>query len=326
MSDPPKPTFDELYPLLDPAVIEANRNKRQERQRARWKLEAERRARAKIPVPHLGVAAYFTEPVWKDQTKAERLAPLLVDPRWPWAPWWMYYTATDKRKDSKAIRVGGKHGTETLTATLRRTDLLLVELKRATGENNHCAAVLTMTDYGDRTLASSLQITCRASDLPAGRSIEDFLALIHEILDVVCAETAVIGAWPTRDYAICDVSFLRMVLDTPKGDINLGLTGEFARQRDLGSSVRYQLGRAYARFPRWGTYLHAGHLAAIGGLERVRAVVDPAVVQRVGALTYLQLTPSVDTAQSPEAEAKRRALEELMAPILPSTTEPSTAP
>jgi hypothetical protein len=108
MSDPPKPTFDELYPLLDPAVIEANRKKRQERQRARWKLEAERRARAKIPVPHLGVAAYFTEPVWKDQTKAERLAPLLVDPRWPWAPWWMFYTRTDKRNDSKPSGSGAR--------------------------------------------------------------------------------------------------------------------------------------------------------------------------------------------------------------------------
>jgi hypothetical protein len=152
-----------------------------------------------------------------------------------------------------------------------------------------------MTDYWrPYARASSLQITCRATDLPAGRSIEDFLALIHEILDVVGAENAVIGAWPTRDYAICDVSFLRMVLDTPKGDINLGLTGEFARQRDLGSSVRYQLGRTYARFPRWGTYLHAGHLAAIGGLERVRAVVDPAVVQR--------------SAPSPTSSSRRRSI------------------
>jgi hypothetical protein len=326
MSDPPKPTFDELYPLLDPAVIEANRKKRQERQRARWKLEAERRARAKIPVPHVGVAAYFPEPVWKDQTKAERLAPLLVDPRWPWAPWWLSFSAQDKRNDSKSVRVGGKNGSEALVAALHRRDLLHLRLRRTSGENNHCDLALTMTDTGDRPRASSLEVVCKATDLPAGRSIEDFLALTHEILEVVGAENAVIGAWPTRDYAICDVSFLRMVLDTPKGDINLGLTGEFARQRDLGSSVRYQLGRTYARFPRWGTYLHAGHLAAIGGLERVRAVVDPAVVEPVGALAYLQLTPSVDTAQSPEAEAKRRALEELMAPILPGTTEPSTAP
>jgi hypothetical protein len=327
MSDPPKPTLEELYPLPDPAVIEANRKKRQERQRARWKLEAERRARAKIPVPHLGVAAYFSKPVFANEVTIDRLARLFVDPRWPWLPWWASYSAPDPRNDSKAIRVGGKNGYSPIVEALRRRDLHALRLNRTHGENNNCSAEIDLHKLNaERETSYPLWLICKATDLPADKSIDDFLALTHEILEVVGAATAVIGAWPTHNYAICDVSFLRMVLDTPKGDINLGLTGDFARQRDLGSSVRYQLGRAYARFPRWGTYLHAGHLAAIGGLERVRAVVDPAVVQRVGALTYLQLTPSVDTAQSPEAEAKRRALEELMAPILPSTTEPSTAP
>lgn len=326
MSDPPKPTLEELYPLPDPAVIEANRKKRQERQRARWKLEAERRERAKIPVPHLGVAAYFTEPVWKDQTKAERLAPLLVDPRWPWAPCWMRFTARDKRKDSKSIRVGGKHGAAPLVSAMRRDDLFSIGLNRSSGTTNHCTVMLTVADYRPHTWASSIWMTCKSIDLPAGKSIAGFLALTHDVLNAVEAETAVIGVWPTVDQAIGDTWLTRTILDTPGRDVNLGLPANYDAQMDLVSRFRHELGRAYARFPRWGTYLHAGHLAAIGGLERVRAVVDPAVVQPVGALTYLQLTPSVDSAQSPEAEAKRRALEELMAPILPGTTEPSTAP
>lgn len=60
----------------------------------------------------------------------------------------------------------------------------------------------------------------------------------------------------------------------------------------------------------------AGHVAAIGGVARIAAEVAPAVIQPVGALTYVQLTGSIDTALTPEAGAKRRALEALMAPIL----------
>jgi hypothetical protein len=131
MSDPPKPTFDELYPLLDPAVIEANRKKRQERQRARWKLEAERRARAKIPVPHLGVAAYFSEPVFGRTRRRLSDSRRCSSTRDGHGRHGGYRSQRqDKRNDSKAIRVGGKNGSEALVAALHRRDLLHLRLRR----------------------------------------------------------------------------------------------------------------------------------------------------------------------------------------------------
>ena len=111
-----------------------------------------------------------------------------------------------------------------------------------------------------------------------------------------------------------------------RGDFDLGLPEAFRAQLDAVGSHLRQIGRAYARHPRWGTYLHAEHLAAIGGVDRVRAEVAPARIEPVGALTYLQLTDSIDTALTPEAGAKRRALEALMAPILVGAPLPPPAP
>ena len=326
MSDPPKPTPDELYPLPDPAVIAANRKKREDRQRELRKIQAEKRERAKIPVPHVGVAAYFTEPIFADPPRIERLANLLVDHRWPWAPCWLRYASSDKRNDSKAIRIGGKSGVLPLIEALARRDLLTVHLNRSAGSDDHCTVALTLSDYGDRPLARSLRITCKAIDLPAGKTFESFLALTHEILDAVGAETATVGAWPTFNQAIGDTWLTRIILDTPTGDLDLGTPGAFVAQRDLASSHRYVLGRTYARHPRWGTYLHAGHIAAIGGVDRIRAVVEPAVIAPVGPLTYVQLTPSIATAMTAEAEAKRQAFEQLMAPILPGAAVPPPPP
>ncbi len=327
MSEPPKPTPDELYPLPDPAVIAANRKKREDRQRELRRVQAEKRERAKIPVPHVGIAVYFAEPIFADQMKIGCVANLLVDARWPWAPWWASYSAADPRHDGKGVRVGGKNGTAPLVAALQRRDLYSLRLNRSHGENNDSSAEIDLhalnAERGDSYIA---WMTCKSIDLPAGKTFDGFVALTHEIIEALGADHAVIGAWPTYNHAVSDASFVRIILDTPTGDLDLGTPAAFAAQRDLASSHRYALGRTYARHPRWGTYLHAGHVAAIGGVERIRAVVDPAVIAPVGPLTYVQLTPSIAMAMTAEAEAKRQAFEQLMAPILPGAAVPPPPP
>jgi hypothetical protein len=89
----------------------------------------------------------------------------------------------------------------------------------------------------------------------------------------------------------------------------------FPSQALLQRSKKF-VGRTYARHPRWGTYLNAAHVAAIGGEARIRAEVEPAKIDAVGELTYIQLTDSVETALTPLAGERRQRLESLMAPII----------
>ena len=266
--------------------------------------------------PHVGLAAYFERAVWRDAARAERIAALLVDPRWPWIPWWASYSGLHKRDDRSSVRVGGKNGVTPLVRGFASDKVSALRMNRARGDSNFTSLMLDL----DRTIEEwdpfRLLITCRSAELPAGKSFEDWVALAHELITAVGALHATIGAWPTFDMAIGDTWLTRIILDTPKRDINLGLPPDFDEQMSLMSKWKHKLGRVYARHPRWGTYLHAGHVAAIGGVERIRAEVAPARVDAVGELTYIQLTATIDTALTSEAGVKRRALQTLMAPIL----------
>lgn len=78
--------------------------------------------------------------------------------------------------------------------------------------------------------------------------------------------------------------------------------------------VRNELGERYVRPPGWGTFLRPSHIEAVGGRARLLELVQPAVVEVVGPLLYVQLSRLGD-ALAPETEARRRALAELLAPI-----------
>lgn len=284
------------------------------------------RASVNDQVPHVGVSAYFPRAVWDSPGGAQRIAGLLVDPRWPWIPWWTSYSGKHKRDDRKPVRVGGKHGVGPILEGLASDKLRVLDMNRARGEGNFTSVMLHL----DRAWQTweypfDLLLTCRAVELPAGRSMEAWIGLVHELLTALEAQHATMGVWPTYTMARCDTWLTRMVLDTPQRDINLGLPERFSDQISLVSQWWKFLGRTYARHPRWGTYLNDGHLAAIGGIERVRAEVAPARVERVGELTYLQLTESIETALTAEAGARRERLEALMAPILVGAPRPADA-
>ena len=59
---------------------------------------------------HLGLAAYFSDPVWTDADRVRRVASLFVDKRWPWIPWWASASGVHRRDDRSMKRVGGKNG------------------------------------------------------------------------------------------------------------------------------------------------------------------------------------------------------------------------
>lgn len=67
--------------------------------------------------------------------------------------------------------------------------------------------------------------------------------------------------------------------------------------------------------PSTGACTH--HIDAVGGLDRIRREVELARVDRLGELVYFQLTESIDDALGPECNAKRRAFDGVLAPILP---------
>ncbi len=283
---------------------------------------------------YVGVSAYFSRTTWTEQARAERLAALLMDPRWTWAPWWVSFAGRHKRDDQRMIRVGGKAGVAPILEGFASAKLATMYLNRARGDGNFASVLLDI----DREKAEweyeapyRMLIVYRSSELPESKPFSSWISLAHELVTSVGALNATLGAWPSRDMAIGDTWLTRTVVDTAKGEFSLGLPAGFDAQISLLAKWLRFLGRTYARHPRWGTYLNAAHLAAIGGVERVQAEVAPAVITPLGELTYLQLTPNIETAMSPEAEQKRQALEALMAPILlgaprPTPTSPPASP
>lgn len=269
---------------------------------------------------HVGLSAYFAKPVSRDRAVVERVARLLVDPRWPWIPWWAHFVGYHKRDDTAGVKVGGKNGNAVLVGGMLSPRFQVLRMNRAMGDKNFTTVELPFDPRRlemTREAPYEMWITCRSHELPEGKRFDDWIELAHELVDAVGALHAIIGAWPTYDMAIGDTWLTRIILDTPKGDIPLNDPPEdFMAQRDLLQEWPHKVGRTYARHPRWGTYLNAGHVAAIGGVERIRADVQPARIEAVGELTYIQLTDSIETAMSAEAGARRRALQALMAPII----------
>ncbi|HEY6032680.1 MAG TPA: hypothetical protein VIV58_00435, partial [Kofleriaceae bacterium] len=101
------------------------------------------------------------------------------------------------------------------------------------------------------------------------------------------------------------------------GTTDLGPGDDLAAQNDRAKYWRDLLGSKYVRNARWGTYLRDHHIEAVGGLERIRREVEPARIDRLGELVYFQLTESIVDAIGPACDAKRRAFDTVLAPILP---------
>jgi len=278
---------------------------------------------------HVGLAAYCPHRVARDPAVVERVAKLLVDPRWPWIPWYASFQGVHKRDDRSAVRVGGKNGFAALVEGMSSPRLSTLRMDRARGDSNFTSVQLPFDarqETWGREAPYAVWITCRSAALPAGKSFDAWLTLAHELVATLGALTGTIGAWPTFDLAIRDTWRTRMVLDTPRGDLPPNpLPADLDPQIAPPGEWQKTLGLTYARHPRWGTYLHARHIAAIGGVERIRAEVAPAKIEAVGELTYIQLTESIETAMTAVSGEKRLRLQALMAPIIVGAGQPPAA-
>lgn len=270
--------------------------------------------------PHVGMAAYFERPVGESRERAEQVSRLLVDERWPWIPWYAQFVGIHKRDDTRLVKVGGKNGYTPLLEGIRSLRFQKLRMNRARGDKDYASVQLPFDPDRLRwgyEAPYQMLITCRSAELPEGKTFAAWITLAHELVAAVGALNATIGAWPTYDHAIRDTWLTRIVLDQPTGDTALNeLPEELDAQIDLLQRWDKKLGRTYARHPRWGTYLNAAHVAAIGGADRIRSEVQPARIEAVGELTYIQLTESIATGMSPEAGERRRRLQTVMDPIL----------
>ena len=139
-----------------------------------------------------------------------------------------------------------------------------------------------------------------------------WLSLVHDAVSMCGAVHGFVCVWPSFAMTMAEIGDMRIVIDSRWREVNLGVPLEAEAQSRRFSSWRHKVGRTYARFPRWGTYLHAEHLDRIGGVQRIREVVGPARIDRVGPLTYIQLTDSLESAM--DAVAGQRPARRARAP------------
>jgi hypothetical protein len=110
---------------------------------------------------------------------------------------------------------------------------------------------------------------------------------------------------------LSDITLTRFTLDDVEQH-------PYPDQRERMRSAASDLGTRYVRFPRWGTIYSREHIDQLGGVDRIRDVVKPALIRDFGReAIYIQLTETVGTATSTEAMEKQHAFSELAAPLLP---------
>jgi hypothetical protein len=276
----------------------------------------------------LGFAGYYAVRLCHDRARAERVASLLVDPRWPWPPHWATFGKLEPITDSMPSRKAvGTKGRDLLVQGLTNPELLSLRLYRHSKEtSNHAHAdvesgqeILVLTSENPFTATGQT----RGHELPEGARIAAWVELVHELMVALDVANAVIPVWPTATAVMCDTTFLSFIYDTRWGETSLGPPADFALQNDRENYWRSKLGGTYVRYPRWGTTLRRSHLEQIGGLARIRDEVAPARIVELGELAFIQLTDDPATALTAECEHKRRALEAVMAPIIvpPRPTE-----
>ncbi|MBE7450684.1 MAG: hypothetical protein HS111_17835 [Kofleriaceae bacterium] len=271
---------------------------------------------------HLGFAGYFAQPLALPASRARRVAALLVDPRWPWPPSWASFVKEELSKRTRARKVTGPKGRDHLLAGLTDPTNCMLEMNRSSQEVDNHAHVHAITSR--RPLPAEAEYPfhmtgqTRGHELPDGASLDAWIELVHELMVACEVGHAVMPVWARASTCLSDISFMRIVVDNRwLPEVDLGPPTDFALENSRANYWRIELGGTYVRHPRWGNYLRRDHLQKIGGLDRVRAEVAPAAVVDLGDLMFIQLTATPATALTAEGEKKRRALANLMAPILP---------
>lgn len=142
----------------------------------------------------------------------------------------------------------------------------------------------------------------------------DFLQKPHEVETLV---EQVMERWSSQielraGVAVADASF-EDAEACARG--SGGMPGTELDRRTTNLWVASKTWGAKAREPEWGTYLTRAHSDAIGGVEGIRAAVNPHRILEANGVLFVQLTP-YDQALSPATDEKRRRFLQLMDPIV----------
>jgi hypothetical protein len=270
---------------------------------------------------HVGFTGYFSLRLCNDPVRAERVASLLVDPRWPWPPCWaLFYRIGVVGKHERARKVVGAKGKAVLRDGIVNPVHRKLELQRASvdAENYATAFLHTGQEIHADWFEQPFDVygKTRGHELPEDSDLRVWVELVHELMVALDVAHAVMPVWPTMTALLSDLNFLSIVLDTRWAQVDLGPPPDFALQRERAGSWRHKLGHEYIRHPRWGNYLRREHLERVGGLDRIRETVKLAKIVELGDLVFLQCTEHPASALTPEGERVRRALEEVLAPII----------
>lgn len=270
--------------------------------------------------PHLGLAAYYDEALVENAPGLAEVAKLLVDPRWPWVPALgrvsvrnphELRTAERKRIEREArfrVRPGDY---ETVQEALANPAFFSVRMElAATDAKNHADSYVENGTFR----ASWMEVPFRAEarirgfELPEGKTVQAWVEVMHELVTALRTKHAILGVFDNPDATMSDVAMMGI-------SVNGRSRHPHRDQVSRAAIAMGDIGGKYVRHPRWGTYLLPRHLDAVGGLARVRAEVEPHEVREIGELVYVQLTAFED-ALTEACEAKRRALEAILEPIL----------
>jgi hypothetical protein len=261
--------------------------------------------------PALGFWCVFGRPLI-DSDRVAKVSALLTDSRWPWKPQLV--------RPMPAPGVGTYAWPKGKVADLRGTIEAVLHSEAATAihltvskKDEDNGAFVVVDNGSPHAVRESDAYPFRAVGLsrypvPEGKSVDAWHELVRELVLLLGAGHGVIWADDERFVVarqfVSGAAQARSAVDHPGNEAH------------RINRAREHLGDRYVRFPGWATFLHRTHVTAIGGREKLLAIVQPPVVRDVGELLYVQLSASVEEANAPQAEARRQAFIELLAPIL----------
>jgi len=257
----------------------------------------------------VGLGADYGTELYRDPDRVARAARLMLDERWPHRfSKWQVHTHPSAMEGPR-----GRLPADALTqiaAALADSGTVWVDLKTPGRDwDNVCVDAGTKRElYREYTCPFRVMASITIVKLPDPNAVvRRWVTLAHDLVCTVGARNGTITVGPISD-VIRDESIPYL----PDPNDHLRIMGGGASVSDR----RPLVGDKYSRYPRWGTYLHPEHVAAIGGRDRIAREVEPALFEQVDDLLYIQLTENFDEAHTPAMWEKRLKLRKLMEPIL----------
>lgn len=270
---------------------------------------------------HIGFVGYFNRRLFAEPDHVPTVARLLVDSRWPFPPTQSHFGLSKQfTARTRIVKATGPKGAAHLAMGILDPKHRIVHMDRTRSDVDASSNVSldtgTVVIDADRDNQYTVEGKTRAHDLPEGYDVGSWIGLIHELMVACDIGCGVMPVWPSSTKCLSDIALMRITLDRPRGDSNLGVAADFELQNSRANYWRREMGGIYVRHPRWGTYLRRTHIERIGGIALVREGVAPAKIVDLGDIVFIQLTDTPESGLTAEAELKRRALQTLMEPIV----------